>query len=156
MASYVDSVIGSGEQVLHRAEISLATYWLSFLVGGWVSAAAWCDWGIPGAIGAAAPVHADYWRGTCREALPRSRGHGACNYEPSNNCQIRIFETTDDRTEPCEDREHTSCVSARRQQNDHYGHAQNRRCYFETASFADLKYEEKKDHDHAEKSPARI
>jgi len=34
MASYVDSVIGSGEQVLYRATIALATYWLSFLVGG--------------------------------------------------------------------------------------------------------------------------
>ena len=34
MGSYVESVIGSGEQVIHRATISLASYWLWFLVGG--------------------------------------------------------------------------------------------------------------------------
>jgi uncharacterized membrane protein YdbT with pleckstrin-like domain len=34
MASYVDSVMGSGEQVLYGATIALATYWVSFLLGG--------------------------------------------------------------------------------------------------------------------------
>jgi uncharacterized membrane protein YdbT with pleckstrin-like domain len=34
VGTYVESVIGSGEQVLHRATISLASYWLWFLVGG--------------------------------------------------------------------------------------------------------------------------
>jgi uncharacterized membrane protein YdbT with pleckstrin-like domain len=34
MNSYIDSVVGQGEQVLYRARISLASYWMFFVLGG--------------------------------------------------------------------------------------------------------------------------
>src|SRR5882672_8503389 len=34
MSSYVDSVVGQGEQVLYRARISLASYWMFFVLAG--------------------------------------------------------------------------------------------------------------------------